>query len=205
MISLAQVAELERKIRAGALVIVPTDTVYGLACDPESEAAIEKLYAAKHRPPRKPSAVMFFSLEVALSHLPRLSPRLRTICTALLPGGVTLLISNRSHQYPLACGPTPDVLGVRVPTLSKELQGLAALKVPMMVSSANLAGGKDPRSLSEVPGEIRAKAGFELDIGSLPGTASTVLDLTDYEENRNWQVLREGAVAPSVIAEVLDV
>ena len=191
--------ELERCIAAGGVAVFPADTVYGLACDPTSREAVARLYALKGRPADKPAAVMFFSLGRALDALPELGPRLRAALQALLPGAVTLLLPNPLARYPLACGPDPWTLGLRVPAPGV----LAGVTVPVMQSSANRSGGADPRSLDEVDPAIRDGADLVVDGGELPGTPSTVVDLRAYGSHGAWSLLREGAVARDQIAAAL--
>jgi L-threonylcarbamoyladenylate synthase len=189
----------ERTIRNGGVAVFPADTVYGLACDPDAADAVECLYALKRRAPDKPAAAMFFDADRALQQLPELGERTRRALTRLLPGPVTLLVPNPRHRYPLACGADPDTLGLRVP----DLPVLQAVAVPVLQSSANHAGGRDPRSLDDVPDEIRRGADLVLDGGELPGTPSTVIDLRRYERAGEWTVLRSGAMAPEAVATVL--
>jgi L-threonylcarbamoyladenylate synthase len=189
----------ERTVEQGGVVVFPADTVYGLACAPASPQAVERMYALKGRPATKPAAVMFFSLDRALDELPELGARTRTVLEALLPGALTLLLPNPRHRYPLACGPDPDTLGLRVP----DLPALAAVHLPVLQSSANYAGQPDARRLDDVPEPIRAGADLVLEGGELPGTPSTVIDLRRYERNGEWSVLRSGAVAPEAVATVL--
>jgi L-threonylcarbamoyladenylate synthase len=84
-------SEFARVIAAGGVAVFPADTVYGLACDPEDAAAVERLYALKGRPPAKPAAVMFFDRDAALAGLP---PRARGLLERLMPGGLTALLPN---------------------------------------------------------------------------------------------------------------
>ena len=91
----------------GGLAVFPADTVYGIACDPENRFAVERLYLLKRRSMDKPSAVMFFDLELALSALPELGERLREALRRLLPGSVTALVPNPARRFPLACGGDP--------------------------------------------------------------------------------------------------
>jgi L-threonylcarbamoyladenylate synthase len=197
---------LEECLAGDGLAVIPTDTVYGLACNPDSEIAVRRVYELKRRPPRRPSAVMFFALDLALRALPDLGPRTRAAVTALLPGPLTLLLPNRSRRYRPACGPaageeTP--LGLRVPALPGPLTALAAVRVPAVQSSANFSGGPDPRSLRDVPIALREGADLVLDGGELPGTASTVLDLSAYEHSGEWRVVRPGPVGEAEIERIL--
>lgn len=183
------------------MAVFPADTVYGLACDPESEAAAARLYGLKGRAPDKPAAVMFFSLDAALELLAEeVGPRVRSAFERLLPGPLTLLVPNPARRFPVACGPDPDTLGLRVPALGGPLAPLAAVDVPALQSSANRAGGPDPRRVADVPEEIRAGADLVLDAGPLPGTPSTVVDLRDYEDRGEWRVVREGALPRDELA-----
>ncbi len=197
------IAEFERALRTSGVVLFPADTVYGLACDPEDTRAVERLYEIKGRPPAKPSAVMFFSRERALAELGFLGPRTRAACERLLPGGVTLLLPNPERRYPLACGPRPEVLGLRVPRLVGRLAPLAGVGVCVLQSSANPSGGRDARRIDEVDPSILAAVDLALDGGELPGTPSTVIDLAEYERSGRWQIIRQGAVAADEVARAL--
>jgi L-threonylcarbamoyladenylate synthase len=181
------------------VAVFPADTVYGLACDPSDAAAVERLYALKGRPPAKPAAVMLFDVDLALAMVPEVGPRTRGALGRLLPGPVTVLLPNPAERFPLACGPAPTTLGIRVP----RVEALASVRVPVLQSSANLAGGPDTARLADVPEEIRAGADLVIDGGELPGTPSTVVDLRRYEESGQWGVARTGAVPYPELAEAL--
>lgn len=181
------------------VVVFPADTVYGLACAPDSAEAVERLYAIKGRRPDKPAAVMFFDRARALDALPELGERTRAAVERLTPGGVTLLLPNPQRRFPLACGPDPETLGLRIPDVPL-LRGVA---VPVLQSSANPSGGADARRLADVPQPLRDQADLVIDGGELPGTPSTVVDLRRYEADGTWSVLRSGAVAPEAVATLL--
>jgi L-threonylcarbamoyladenylate synthase len=197
------VATFERCIAVGGVVLFPADTVYGLATEPESREGVERLYRLKGRRPDKPAAVMFFGLELALAALPELPGRTGDAVARLLPGAVTLLLPNPAHRYPLACGPTPDVLGVRVPRLEGDLAALAAMSWPVLQSSANVSGEAEARRVEEVDARVRQGVDLVLDGGELPGTPSTVVDLTGYHEDGRFAIVREGAVAGAQIEAAL--
>lgn len=199
----ADAAAFAACIEGGGVAVFPADTVYGLACDPENAQAVARLYELKGRPADKPAAVMWFGRDAALGQLPDLPPRTRAAAERLLPGKVTLLLPNRQGHFPLAAGPGGDVrtLGVRVP----DVPALASVRLPVLQSSANHAGGPDARTLDEVPEAIRTQADLVLDTGALPGTPSTVIDLRAYEDTGEWTVVRGGAVATEDIARALGI
>jgi L-threonylcarbamoyladenylate synthase len=199
MIEPADAETFSRCIAVGGVAVFPADTVYGLACEPDLEDAVRRLYFLKHRPPDRPAAVMFFSLDLALAALPELGPRTTAALQALLPGAVTLLLPNPRRRYPLACGPDPATLGLRVPAWPEALAGLGAVRWPVLQSSANLTGETEARTLDAVPESIREAADLVLDGGELPGTPSTVVDLRAFEDQDGWAIAREGAVPAAAI------
>jgi L-threonylcarbamoyladenylate synthase len=191
-------------MRVHGVAVFPADTVYGLACEPDAPEAVERLYRLKGRPPGKPAAVMFFDRELALAAIPELGARTRAALVALLPGALTVLLPNPAARFPLACGPDRTTLGLRVPRLEGELAPLADVRWPVLQSSANRAGGRDPRRIEDVPEDIRGGVDLVLDAGELPGMPSTVVDLRGYEQRGTWSVVREGAVPAAELAKRLD-
>jgi tRNA threonylcarbamoyl adenosine modification protein (Sua5/YciO/YrdC/YwlC family) len=195
----SQAEAFERCMSVGGVAVFPADTVYGLACDPSDRLAVERLYRFKRRSLGKPSAVMFFDLSLALDALPELGPATREAVSKLLPGPVSLLLPNPGERFPLACGEDPRTLGLRV----IRSQALDGVSWPILQSSANRAGGPDPRRLDEVPEPIRRGADMVIDAGELPGTPSTVIDLREYEHDGAWSIVRQGAVPEDRIAPLL--
>ena len=175
-------------LRAGRLVVLPTDTVYGLAADGEGEAAALALYAAKGRDAIQPTALLLSSVEELLHRVPGVPEDVVRMARVLLPGPVTLVLPNPERRYGWLNVERPDAIGVRVPALQgpgrEVLDALGAL----VATSANLPGGPDPRRLQEVPAELMSAVDSALDGGELPGSPSTVIDLTGGRP----QVLREG-------------
>ncbi|HEU0023671.1 MAG TPA: L-threonylcarbamoyladenylate synthase [Thermoleophilaceae bacterium] len=196
----SDVTTFRRCISVGGVALFPSDTVYGLATEPHSSEGVERLYRLKGRAQELPAAVMFFRLELALAALPELGERTRLALDRLLPGPVTVVLPNRARRFPLACGPEPERLGLRVPLLEGELAPLREASWPVLQSSANPSGGPDAATVQKVDGRIRAGVDMILDGGELPGTASTVVSLLEYEDDRRFEVLREGAVSAAEVA-----
>jgi L-threonylcarbamoyladenylate synthase len=197
---------LQECLAGDGVALIPTDTVYGLACNPESKTALRRIYELKGRPDLKPAAVMFFAREPALESLSELGPRTRAALSALLPGPVTLLLENPSRRFTLACDPGGGgdaLLGLRVPLLEGRLAALSGIGLPAAQSSANLSGGADPRDLQSVSVELREGVDLVFDGGELPGIASTVIDLSEYEQSGRWRIVREGPLDAAAIAAML--
>ena len=190
-------------IRAGGLAIVPTDTVYGLATTPYSEAPVVRLYEAKGRRELQPTALVAADLDVVFECVPELRGEEGAIARALLPGPYTLVLPNPAERFPWLTGSRPTTIGVRVPAVEGVAADLLAQVGAMVATSANLPGGPDPCRVADVPEELRAAVDAVVDAGELPGTPSTVIDLTGPEP----VVVREGAVpaadALRAIASVL--
>jgi L-threonylcarbamoyladenylate synthase len=185
---------LSAVVARGGVAVFAADTVYGLCADAQNAAAVERLLTLKRRPPGKPAALAFCSLEAALAALPELGERTRAALCALLPGPLTLLLPNPAGRFPLAGG---ELLGVRVIDVGLEPDR------PVVQTSANLAGGPEPRTVEEVPAQIRDAVDLVLDRGELPGTPSTVVDLGALEATGRWRIVREGACTRAEIERAL--
>jgi len=193
------VAAAVAALRAGRLVVLPTDTVYGLAADGESEPAARALYAAKGRDAIQPTAVLFASVDVLGERVPELPAAAAEAVRALLPGRLTLIVENPARRYAWLNPLRPDALGLRVPAVTGAPRAVLEALGAVVATSANLPGGADPRRLEDVPPELAAAADVVIEGGELPGTPSTVLDLTGPEP----RVLREGAVTARDVLERL--
>jgi L-threonylcarbamoyladenylate synthase len=180
------VAALER----GEPIVLPTDTVYGLAASAQRAEYTARMYAVKGREPTQPTALVVADVERLLELLPELPASQVLIAHALLPGPFTLIVPNPSHRFVWLTGTNPDALGVRVPAVGGPGAEVLRRVGAVVATSANLPGGRDPRTVDEIPGEIRAAVAAVVDAGQLPGTPSTVIDVTGKEP----RVLREGAV-----------
>jgi L-threonylcarbamoyladenylate synthase len=186
---------LERCISTGGVAVFPADGLHGLACDPLDGAAIERIHDIKGRDEGKSSAVMYFSPLAMRELVESLGERTRRAAGKLLPGPVTLVVANPEHRYPLACREDPERLGVRL------IEGpLAGAMCPLFQTSANVSGEPAPSSFAEVPGEVIAAADLAIDGGELTGKPSTVVDLTSFDEDGEWTVLREGGLSRGDLA-----
>ncbi len=171
-------------------MVLPVDTVYGLCADPYREAPVHEIYRMKQRPAEQPTALLAKDVDFLLELVPELRGRAGVLVRALLPGPFTLVLPNPGERFRWLTGSTPDRIGVRVPELTGPGAEVLARVGAVVATSANLRGGPEPTRVEDVPVEIRAGAAAIVDGGELPGTPSTVLDLTGPEPI----VVREGAV-----------
>jgi L-threonylcarbamoyladenylate synthase len=193
------IEEVVTVIRGGQPVVLPTDTVYGLCADAYHQAPVRRLYRLKGRDELQPTALVAADVDVLLDAVPELRGRAGVIARALLPGPYTLILPNPARRFRWLTGNRPQTIGVRVPDVSGEPAAVLERVGAVAATSANRPGERDPRSVEEIPDELRTSCAAVLDVGPLPGTPSTVLDLTRPEP----VVVREGAVSAAEALERL--
>lgn len=179
------VAETVRALRNGDLVILPTETVYGLAADARVPGAVEKIYRAKQRPPEKEIALLIS--RDAWENVPALAGNAlaRRLGQAFWPGPLTLVV------------PEDDAwMGYRVPDHPAIEAVLRAVARPLTVSSANLSGRPSPRTADDAARDLADHVAVILDAGPAPGgVPSTVVRVhPDHVE-----ILRPGALTEDQI------
>ncbi len=193
----AEVRALRAALDAGAVIGVPTDTVYGLAARWDLAAGIRRLFAAKQRSPEQPVAVLFRSVDAVAASLPDLDPTAARVLAALLPGPYTFVVAT-SVPRPDRVG-TPDSLGIRIPDHPDLLRLLAAIDVPLAATSANVAGLPDVAVAGQVDPMVLAHCTLAIvpapGSAEVAGIASTVVDLRPLAGGEAPLVLREGAVS----------
>lgn len=194
------VQEVLKVLKAEGLVALPTDTLYGLAADISSEAALERLVALKARPHDKPIPI-FISRVEALERVATAVPdAARRLAQEFWPGPLTLIL-YATPDIPEFITAGTGTVGVRIPQLPLIAKILEAMDSPLTGTSANKSGGKDPVTLKDVLRGIGNRVDLLVDGGKAPGgIASTVLDCTQSP----FQILREGSITGEAIAGVLE-
>jgi L-threonylcarbamoyladenylate synthase len=185
------VEEAVEAIRSGLAVVLPTDTVYGLCADASRAGPVEGLRRLKGTPDEQPISLLAGELDLIVDAIPELQGRWAVLAGTILPGPYTLVLPNPEKRFRWLAGDDPMKIGVRVPDLPDETRTVLARVGLMAATSANVHGGRDPASLEDLSEVIRRGAGALIDAGTLPGTPSTVVDLTGAQP----RVLREGAVS----------
>ena len=176
-------------IAEDGLIAFPTDTIYGVACNPFSPAAIQKIYEAKERPQEKALPVLISDLCQLNDLVPPISGHVRRIAEIFWPGALTLVLP-KGHQIPPQLSSYPTI-GIRMPNLTFALRLLSETG-PLATTSANISDGPNPNTADEVMAQLDGRIDLILDGGSTPGgTASTVVDAT----GSDLKILREGPIS----------
>ncbi len=185
-----------RTVKNGGLVIYPTDTVYGLGCDPLNPEAVKRVLNAKGEKRKKPLPVLASSKE-QVERIAFLSEKARKIAEKFWPGSLTLVLPKK-RALPDVVALNLDSVGVRVPRHETALQLISLSGGLLVGTSANRTGGKPPRTAQEAADQIGEEVDIIIDGGPAAlGVSSTVVDLTADTP----RILREGPVS---LKEILD-
>lgn len=185
-------------LRAGGVVAFPTDTVYGLGALAFDAAAIQQLFAVKNRAQDQAIAILLADL----ADLPKVSANVSTaakrLAAAFWPGPLTIVLPAHPG-LPKTLSPHPTI-GLRVPDhpAARELLRAAG---PLAVTSANLSGGENARTATQVLAQLGGRVPLILDGGQTPGgRPSTVVDLS----GPKFQILRPGPIDQQALEIILD-
>lgn len=196
----AGIAAAADVLRAGGLVAVPTETVYGLAARADSAPAVAQIYRAKGRPDFNPLIVHIPDL-VAAERIAIFDDRARQLAAAFWPGALTMVLPLRegAEIAPAVTAGLPTV-ALRCPAHPAMRAVLAATQLPLAAPSANRSGGVSPSRAEHVAESLGSAVGLVLDGGPCAaGIESTIVALRD----GGWQVLRPGPITGEQIAALL--
>ncbi|MEJ4112207.1 L-threonylcarbamoyladenylate synthase [Corynebacterium kroppenstedtii] len=185
-------------VRGGRLVVIPTDTVYGIGCDAFDNDAVAALLRAKHRGPDMPVPVLIGSWDTVDGLVQTVTPRMRELIQAFWPGGLSFVVTQ-APSLPWDLGDTNGSVMIRMPLQPVAIELLRSTG-PMAVSSANISGQMPATTAIAAKRMLGSEASVYLDDGeALVGEPSTIIDLTSPAP----RLLREGAVTAERIAHVL--
>ena len=186
-------------LAAGRLVVVPTETVYGLAADPIAEGATDRVFAAKQRPRELTLPILVADLEQA-REVAALDSRAEALAAAHWPGALTIVTRRRGASSAWDLGARRGSVGVRVPDHPVALS-LLRRSGPLAVTSANVSGEPTASDCEGVLRDLGDHVAISLCWGPIPrGRSSTVVDVTGPEV----RVLREGDVSAADIRRVTE-
>lgn len=197
----AGIARAAHLLRAGRLVAVPTETVYGLAARADREAAVAAIYRAKGRPDFNPLIVHVATLDDA-RHLADFDARAELLAARFWPGPLTMVLPQKAGStiVPAVTAGLPTI-AIRMPDHPAMCALLAQVDLPLAAPSANRSGGVSPTSVAHVVASLGSKVDAVIDGGEcLRGLESTIVAL---RADGTWQLLRPGPLAAEVIVQVL--
>ena len=197
-VGIGRAAEL---LRAGALVAVPTETVYGLAARADSEAAVAEIFRAKGRPDFNPLIVHVATVAMA-QRLALFDARARALAERFWPGPLTLVLPARpeSPVVPAVAAGLPTI-ALRMPDHAATRAVLERLDLPLAAPSANRSGSISPTEPAHVAASLGPAVDAILDGGRCPaGIESTIVAL---REDGAWQLLRPGPVSREALEALL--
>lgn len=203
----SEVLQVSSFLKKGLIGIIPSDTVYGIACLAEDPQAVSRLVGIKRRVARKPFPIQVGCLEDAERISCINNPPASWLAEAFWPGPLTIVLEKKEVPLPFQDERT---VGVRMPNHPFCLQVIRQAGI-IVLPSANFPGEPAPRSVEEIDDEIANAVNFVVDEGPCPlGKASTIVDVTGFQGvftpsliDRNVRVLREGAISRQEIVEAI--
>ena len=187
--------QASRVLAAGGTVVLPTDTVYGVAALAELPRSTEKLFALKDRGADHPVAVLVANVEQALELVEAPAEDPARWMATLWPGPLTLVLPRSARARDLALGGEPASIGVRCPD-HDFIRALATELGPLATTSANRSGSPTPVDAHEAAASLVGEVDLVVDGGPAGTVASTVVDAA----GADWSILREGAIGADRLA-----
>ncbi|MFQ6026722.1 MAG: L-threonylcarbamoyladenylate synthase [Dehalococcoidia bacterium] len=184
-------------VRRGGVVVIPTDTLYGLAADIRNEGALQKIFSIKGRPKELAIPVLVSGKDQLAAVTGQVSEMAHLLADRFWPGPLTLVVPRATHVSPLLTGGR-DTVAVRMPNHPIPVELARRLGGPITGTSANISGQEDLLTLEEVLEQLDGSVDYIIRSGPVPrGTASTVVEVC----NRTPILLREGVLPFSEVLE----
>ena len=183
------ISEVVARLKAGEVIGLPTETVYGLAGRCDNKNTIENIYKIKNRPKSNPLIIHYSNINDALNDI-HTDSRAIDLANKFWPGPLTLVAKVKNKSICKSALSKMNTIAVRVPSNIIFLNILSKLKIPLAAPSANRYGKISPTSANDVYEELNGKISIILDGGhSLIGLESTVIDLTEKKQRLSDMVV----------------
>jgi L-threonylcarbamoyladenylate synthase len=194
------VREIVRCLRAGGIIIYPTETFYGIGALFTIENTLKRLFSIKQRDAGKPVLLLIPDVAFIKNISSAVSPVLEKLAGIFWPGPLTLLVAAQPHLSSLVTGQNRTV-GIRVSSNPIVQALLALLQDGITSTSANISGDLSPSSIEEIPNALLNTVDIVIDGGKTPGgSPSTVFDIA----STPYKTVREGAISTRQIMKVLE-
>lgn len=181
-----------KALKDGEVIVIPTETVYGIAADARNNSAVELIYKIKGRPNTKPLQLMVADIEKAKEYL-EFSARDEKVAKKFLPGPLTMVLKEKPHSLSDRINTVNDTIGLRISDHEILQSLLKELDFPIVATSANISGNKEPVTVQEAIENLDHRGiNYALDGGRCKiSTPTTVADFTDQNK---ITILRNGVV-----------
>ncbi|MFT8358207.1 L-threonylcarbamoyladenylate synthase [Bifidobacterium aquikefiri] len=191
-------------IHEGKLIVMPTDTVYGIACDPFNDIAIDALFEAKQRPRTKSLQVLLADTDEIGKLDLRLPYPLDVLSASLLPGAFSpiCIASADTQLQTIKLEVTARTQAVRVPDADSTRRILAATG-PLAASSANISGHDSAQSAQEAQAQLGDSVALYLDAGTTPGPVASTVVTTSKNDADGIAILRAGVIPESQLRDII--
>ena len=194
---IAVITEAVRIITAGGVVALPTDTLYGLAADPWSATAVERLFQIKRRPASNPISLLISNREMLRAVVSEITPEAQRVMDAFWPGPLTLIFKGAALPDRLTAG--TGTIAVRLPDSRFLVRLIEVVGGPITATSANRSGDADLHSAQDVLSVLGDEVDLIIDGGLRAGLPSTLVDVTGPVPT----LIRPGAIPISSLSPYL--
>ncbi len=191
--------KIVKEIKKGNLVIIPTDTVYGISADMTNEKAIEKVYNAKNRDKNKPLILLVSNVDMLKEYTEKLNSLEEEIINKYLPGKLTILLHKNSKVSDKITGKS-DLVGIRMPNSKQLIQIIDKVGNPIISTSANISGKATITNPKDVEKEMLKHISYVEDAGTLNNEPSSIIKI----ENDKIIVIRKESVAKQILKDYRD-
>lgn len=191
--------KIAKEIKKGNLVIIPTDTVYGISADMKNEKTIEKVYNAKNRDTNKPLILLVSNVDMLKEYTEKLSPLEKEIINKYLPGKLTILLHKNSKVSDKITSKS-DLVGIRIPDNKQLIQIIDKVGNPIISTSANISGNATITNPKDIEKEMLKHISYVEDAGTLNNEPSSIIKI----ENEKIIVIRKESVAKQILKDYRD-
>lgn len=190
------VEKIVKEIKKGNLVIIPTDTVYGISADMNNEKAIEKVFEAKQRDKNKPLILLASNLEMLKKYVKKISPLEEKIIKKYMPGRLTMLFLKNEEVSDLVTAGSFFV-GIRIPDDLNLIKIINKVGNPIISTSANISGENTVTNVKNIDKKLLKYVSYVEDAGIIESFPSTVIKVEDDEIT----ILRKGDIALKIVKD----
>ncbi len=180
-------------LKSGGVVLLPTDTIYGLMCDATNTTAVDKIYRMKGRDYSKPMLILASSKEMLNEYCTNIGNLEEEIIDLYLPGELTIIL-EKTKKVPDLVTASKSTVGVRVPNNKELIDIIEKLGKPLVSTSANISNKGSSNSIDEIDDTIKKEVDYIYDIGTIDNKESTIVKV----ENDEVLILREGLLAQPI-------